>query len=139
MWAAEVLARQEQELARAAELARERVVVQRATGSGHIDETFSLARAFRLVYVRSHFAGAAGTNDLAIAIDAAAGSAYDAVLSVVNAVGTGADANFRVPSDELREPSAWTFQPGDAVWIRWTNPAVGSITWGLEVGLALAR
>lgn len=136
---ADVLDRQDQELARAAELEAERVITQFATGNGHIDQTFALARTFRLVFVRCHFAGAAGTNDLSIAIDSAAGSAYDAVLATLSAVGTGADANLRVSAEETRAPSAWTFQPGDAVWIRWTNPAAGSLTWGLEVGLALAR
>jgi hypothetical protein len=137
--AGEVLERQEAELARAAAVEVERVVAQFATGNGHIDQVFSLGTAFRLVYVRCHFAGAAGTNDLSLAIDSAAGSAYDALLATVKATGTGADANFRVPGDETHAPSDWTFGAGDAVWIRWTNPAVGSITWGLEVGLALAR
>jgi len=52
--------------------------------------------------------------------------------------GTGQDVNFRISADEISEPSPWTFQPGDAVRIQWTNPDNGNMSWGLEVGLALA-
>jgi hypothetical protein len=44
----------------------------------------------------------------------------------------------RLGGEEAFDPSAWTFQAGDKVWIKWTNPDSGNMTWGLEVGLALA-
>lgn len=46
--------------------------------------------------------------------------------------------NLRIPAEESVDPSPWTFQVGDTVRVRWTNPDSGNITWGLEVGLALA-
>lgn len=111
---------------------------QTATGTGNIDELFFLERRFRIVFVRCHFAGGSGTAPLAIAVDAIPGPAYDATLFTITQAGTGSDVHFRVTGEELAEPSAWTLQPGDKVKIAWTNPDAGNMTWGLEVGLALA-
>ncbi len=109
-----------------------------ATGTGHIDATFSLDVRFRLVFVRCHFTGATGLMPLALSLDSNRGSAHDAVLFTVTKAGVGRDVNLRIGSEESLDPSSWTFQPGDAVRVQWTNPSVGSVTWGLEVGLAMA-
>ncbi|HUU84629.1 MAG TPA: hypothetical protein VM243_14110 [Phycisphaerae bacterium] len=130
--------REETEFARAAQIEANRVIVKTATGTGDIDHAFSLQRCFRLVFVRCHFGGAMGTDTMHIDIDSVHGSAYDTRLTRILSAGMGTDVNYRVPSEELRLPSPWSFQPGDAIHIRWTNPNPGSMTWGLEVGLAPA-
>lgn len=56
------------------------VVTQSATGTGNIDETFGLDQRYRLVFVRCHFAGTAGTDALTIAVDSGTGTAYDTAL-----------------------------------------------------------
>lgn len=137
--AAELLDRQEQELLRSAVVQADRIVAQTATGNGNIAHTFSLARSFRLVYVRCHFAGGSGMADLHVAVDSAFGSAFDARLASVTGVGTTRDVFFKLASTETGEPSAWTFRAGDTVRIDWTNPAPGTMTWGLEIGLAATR
>ena len=114
------------------------VVPQRASGSADIDETFSLDCRFRLVFVRCHFAGGTGTSALTISVDSWEGSAYDSRLFRITQAGTNQDVNFRIGADEVTEPSPWTFQAGDTVRIQWTNPDSGNMSWGLEVGLALA-
>lgn len=129
---------QERELAATRGRAPLAVVSRTATGSGDIDETFALDRAFRLVFVRCHYTGTDGTGLLHLSVDSAHGPASDARLFTISLAGTGHDVHLRIGGDDNREPSAWTFQPGDAVRIQWTNPDSGNITWGLEVGLALA-
>ena len=114
------------------------IVPQRASGSADIDETFSLDCRFRLVFVRCHFAGGTGTSAVTISVDSGEGSAYDTRLFTITQAGTNQDVNFRIGTDEVTEPSPWTFQAGDSVTIRWTNPDSGNMSWGLEVGLALA-
>jgi hypothetical protein len=114
------------------------VVTQRSSGSGDVDETFSLDRRFRLVFIRCHFAGGTGGSALEVSVDSEAGSAYDTRLFTITQAGVGQDVNLRISADEAAEPSPWTFQAGDAVRIGWTNPDNGNMTWGLEVGLALA-
>lgn len=114
------------------------VVPQRASGSADIDETFSLDCRFRLVFVRCHFAGGTGTSAVTISVDSGEGSAYDSRLFTITQAGTNQDVNFRIGADEVTEPSPWTFQAGDSVRIQWTNPDSGNMSWGLEVGLALA-
>jgi len=59
-------------------------------------------------------------------------------LYTITKAGTNRDVNFRIPADESREPSPWTFQAGDFVRIQWTNPDSGNMTWGLEVGFSVA-
>jgi len=114
------------------------VTAKAATGSGNIDATLSLDRRFRLVFVRCHFAGGTGTAAFTISVDSTRGSAYDAKLFTITQAGVNKDVNLRIGGDDAVDPSAWTFQPGDKVWIKWTNPDSGNMTWGLEVGLALA-
>lgn len=106
------------------------------SGSGNIDSTFGMDVRFRLVYVRCHFSGTSGYAAMNISLDSQAGSSYDARLYTLQKAGIGYDVNFRVPANESEDPSPWTFQGQDRVRIQWTNP--GGITWGLEVGLALA-
>lgn len=114
------------------------VVTKAATGSANIDQVFSLERKYRLVFVRCHFAGSSGTAALTISVDSASGSAYDALLFTVTRAGTNKDVHLRIGEGDTGEPSAWTFQANDALRIQWTNPDSGNITWGVEVGLALA-
>ena len=128
--------------ARELESTRERqlraVVSQTASGTGDINETFGLDRKFRLVFLRCHFAGGAGTAPLHIAIDSAAGSNYDTRLFTITQAGTGKDAHLRIDSGVAPDPSPWTFQQNDALRVEWANPDSGTMTWGLEVGLSLA-
>lgn len=114
------------------------VHAQRATGTGHIAHTFKLDSKFRLVYVRCHFTGTATLAAMTISLDSGAGSAYDTVLNSIAQAGVARDVNLRIGAEELQEPSGWTFESTDEVAIAWTNPSPGSITWGLEVGMALA-
>ena len=114
------------------------VITKAATGSGNIDTTFSLDRRFRLVFVRCHFAGGTGTAAFGLSVDSTRGSAYDTKLFTITQAGVNKDVNLRIGADDAVDPSAWTFQPGDKAWIKWTNPDSGNMTWGLEVGLGLA-
>lgn len=114
------------------------VVTQTATGTGNINATFGLDQRYRLVFVRCHFGGTVGTAPLSIAVDSDSGAVHDTTLFTVSLAGTNKDVNLRLGGDEASEPAAWTFQSADRVRIQWTNPDSGNITWGLEVGLALA-
>ena len=114
------------------------VATKAATGTSHMDASFSIDVRYRLVFVRCHFAGAAGLLPLTISLDSVRGVAYDALLFTLSKAGVGKDTHFRIGSEEATDPSSWTFQPGDAVRVQWTNPNPGNITWGLEVGLAMA-
>ncbi len=130
--------REATELALAALAEAVRVISQAATGTGDIDQTFSLQRHSRLVFVRCHFAGGAGFSELRIDVDSMVGSAYDTGLFTVRVAGADHDVNFRLTNAETRLPSPWALQPGDAVRVQWSNPDPGNTTWGLEVGLAPA-
>ena len=114
------------------------VVVATATGSGNLGELFQLDEPFRLIFLRCHYTGTVGTNPLHLSVDSVAGSAYDTRLFTVSQAGIDRDVNLRIAADEMTEPSAWTFQAGDRLRVEWVNPDTGNITWGLEVGLALA-
>jgi len=129
---------QERELAATRGRAPLAVVSRTATGSADINEAVSLDRAFRLVFVRCHFSGTDGTAPLHLSVDSAHGSAFDARLFTLSQAGTGCDVHLRIGGDDNQEPAAWTFQPGDLVRVTWINPDAENITWGLEVGLALA-
>ncbi len=126
------------ELAEAARLEQVRVVAKTATGSGDIDEAFSLDLSHRLAFVRAHFVGGSGHAELQISVDSAQGSAHDTRLFTVKVAGAGADVNLRMTQEELRMPSPWALQAGDAFRVRWTNPDPGNTSWGLEVGLVPA-
>jgi len=127
-----------------AELAEERarlmlaVVAKTAEGSGDINQTFALDRKFRLVFIRCHFSGGSGMAAFGIFVDSAAGTEFDTRLFTITQAGTGKDVHLRIEHGVSGEPSAWTFQSGDAVRIQWTNPDNGNMSWGLEVGMALA-
>ncbi len=114
------------------------VVTKTGTGTGNIDQTFSLDQQFRLVFLRCHFSGNSGTSAMTLALASASGSAYDTRLFTITRAGTNRDVNFRIPAPESEEPSPWSFRASDGVRIQWTNPDSGNITWGLEVGLSLA-
>ena len=119
---------------------RQRLAVTRKTvsGSGDMDELFSLDLRFRLVYLRCHFVGGSGTAPLSLSLDSDAGSAFDTHLFTVTHAGTGKDVNLRIAEGDTQEPSAWTLHTPDQLRVQWTNPDSGNMTWGLEVGLALA-
>lgn len=131
-----------QEQNRELEAVRERqmlaVVSQTSTGNGDINATFGLDRNYRLLYIRCHFVGTPGTAFLTLSVDSASGPAFDARLFRITRAGTNRDVHFRLTAEESREPSPWAFQSGDRVRIEWTNPDSGNITWGLEVGFAIA-
>lgn len=114
------------------------VAAKADTGSGNLDVVASLDVRFRLVYVRCHFSGAAGLAPMTISLDSGRGGEYDSNLFTISKAGVGRDVNFRIGHEENADPSAWTIQPGDAVRVQWTNPSPGNISWGLEVGLAMA-
>jgi len=114
------------------------VSTRAATGTGNINHTFFLDQRFRLTFVRCHFSGGMGTAALSVSIDSSRGSAYDAKLFTITQAGTNKDVNLRIGGTDAEDPCAWTLQVGDKVWIQWTNPDSGNMTWGLEVGLALA-
>ena len=136
--AGEVLAAQDQEVAAGRARRPLLIACRTASGSGDIDHTFQLDRTFRLVFVRCHFVGTSGRNAFMVGIEAGLGAAYDCDLFTINRAGAGRDVNFRLTAEEAAEPSAWTFQSGDAVHVRWLNPDSGNIIWGLEVGMAPA-
>lgn len=121
----------------------------RFTGTGHIaaasvvassaDFASNASGACRLVYVRGHFTGGAGSAALVVSLDHHTGAAYDAVLWTSAPVGTGgspADLNLRVTEAEAAGPSPWTIQDGDKFAFAWTNP--GGQTWSLAIGIARA-
>jgi len=109
-----------------------------ASGSADMNALFALDRRFRLVFVRVHFVGGAGTAPLHVEVQSAGGSAFDARLFTIHRAGVGRDVHLRVPAQESLEPSPWTFQPGDQLLLTWTNPDAGTMTWGASVGLAIA-
>ena len=129
---------QESELAEVRQRQMLVVSTKTATGSGDIDHTFSLDGKFRLIFVRCHFTGSSGTAAFVISVDSEAGSAYDTRLFMISQAGKDKDVHLRIGEGDTQEPAAWTFQADDAVRIRWTSPDSGNITWGLEVGLAIA-
>lgn len=122
-----------------ARAARERaaVYVRHASGTGHMAEKLGLETDYRLVFVRCHFAGSAGTAPLVISVSSRLGADHDVVVRSLTA-GMGADVfegSFAARHDD---PSPWAFAPGDELVFSWTNPVPGGIKWGLEVGLALS-
>ena len=130
----------QQEAEVTADLTRQRQAVwtRHATGKQDLDAEFGLNRKYRLVFVRCHFAGNLGVAPLTLTQNAEAGAEYDTRLYSITQAGTGNDVNLRLEADETTEPSPWTFAAGDRIRIQWTNPDSGNITWGVEVGLALA-
>jgi len=136
--AQEAFGLQDSELDRVRERQLRTVVRKTATGSANLDVLFSLDRRFRLIFVRCHFAGASGTAPFRLAVDSGAGSAYDTRLFTITSAGVDKDVHLRIGDGDTQEPAPWTFQPDDQLRIQWINPDSGNITWGLEVGLAMA-
>ena len=117
---------------------RNRVVAKYATGSASISSLVNLDVPFRLVFVRCHFGGGSGTAAMTLDVNSFRGLMYGTHLKTITAVGTGADASFTPGGADIFDPSAWSFQSGDQLRIKWTNPDSGNMTWGLEVGLAIS-
>lgn len=132
------LASQEALLARQRDRARDRVTTKYATGSTNINSLLDLDVAFRLVFVRCHFTGGTGTADMTLDLSSAQGNPYNAHLQSITAVGTGTDVFYTPGGTDIDDPSSWSFQSGDQLRIKWTNPDSGNMTWGLEVGLAIS-
>ncbi len=133
-----VLAEQSNEISQTQTRQRTAVTVQSSTGTENINAIFKLDIRFRLAFVRCHFIGTSATAPMTIALDALAGVSYDATLFTITRAGVARDINLRIPAEESTDPSPWTFQAGDAGRIQWTNPDPTNITWGLQVGLAIA-
>lgn len=125
-------------LARQLDRSRDRVTTKYATGSANINSLVNLDVPFRLVLVRCHFAGGTGTADLILELNSAQGNQHDAHLKSITAVGTGTDVFYTPGGTDIADPSPWSFQSGDQLRIKWVNPDSGSMTWGLEVGLAIS-
>jgi len=89
-------------------------------------------KPFVVRFVRAHFTEGTGTADLVLNIDSARGRFHDTALWTVEDVGTGTDAHFRCPTDQL---SHFVFQEDDVLVLTWANPDSGNINWGVEVGL----
>lgn len=115
-----------------------KVYSQFASDNGNIAHEFALDRAYRLIFVRCHFAGGSGTSSFVIGVRSRLGSDFDTVLSTIAGRGVNADLHVQVDRDFNTEPSPWTMQMEDAIRCEWTNPAPGTMKWGLEVGLAMA-
>jgi hypothetical protein len=71
-------------------------------------------------------------------LDSGVAAAHDTRLFTIMQAGTGSDIHLRIGGSDADEPGAWTFQGDDVLRIEWTNPDSGTMTWGLEIGLALA-
>lgn len=126
------------QLARSEEEFLRHVQVKSDGGNGNIAHDFALDRAFRLVFVRCHFSGGAGTASFVIRVRSRLSADWDTVFETLTGRGTGADVILAIGRDETSEPSPWTFQAGDTIRCEWTNPAPGTMKWGLEVGMAVA-
>lgn len=109
-----------------------------ATGTGNMAFLLSTASSFRLVYVRVHFSGGEDGDvaDLVISLKSAAGDEYNVVLFTYRARGMDRDVNLALQSNETANPSPWNFKSGDQLLFTWVNPNPGTLTWGIEVGVA---
>jgi len=103
-------------------------------GKGPMDVTLrpELDAAFKLVFVRCHFREAAGTADLVLSLDSAAGEEFDARLYSYAGRGLDADVHLIISAAERADPSPWSFAAGDGLRFRWPGPA--GAAWGLELG-----
>lgn len=120
------------------------IIFQRAAKSADMNEVIAPATGgpFALVFLRAHFSDNASaatvkTADLAVYMHGSPhnvdlGGPWNAKLYVISGVGLGADANFRVPANEMAH---WVIDDGFALRVTWTNPDPGKILWGLEAGL----
>lgn len=132
------LALQDAFLDRQRDRARDRVITKYAFGSTNINNALNLDVPFRLVFVRCHFMGGTGTADLTLDLNSAQGNPYDAQLTSIAAVGTGTDVFYTPGGAAIADPSSWSFQSGDQLRVKWTNPDSGNMNWGLEIGMAIS-
>jgi hypothetical protein len=108
-----------------------------ASGTSHISEKVNLSVDFRLVFIRCHFSGPAGTASFVVRIGSRLGEDFGCTLLTVTA-GVGADVLAVDFAGRHDDPSPFAFAAGDELLIEWTNPSPGDMRWGLEVGLALS-
>ncbi len=132
-----MLAAQDADLAAKGHRELAAVYARSADGNGHISEKVSLAVDFRLVFIRCHFSGPAGTASLVVRLGSRLGEEYGCVVASYTA-GSGADLFATDFATRHDDPSPYSFAAGDELFIEWTNPSPGDIQWGLEVGLALS-
>lgn len=112
------------------------------TGTVNLSERIVIPSPSKLVYLRCRFSVPHGMSapalpvfsNLTIDLDSLAGDEYDVLLYTVNQRGYGRDCNLILASDELQDPSPWTFNVNDALIVSWSN--LDEIRWGLEVGIA---
>ena len=117
---------------------RRTVHEQAESGSDNCDALFALPQSFRLVFVRCHFLGEAGTAPMHITLASRHGPQFDTRLFAITKAGTDHDVHVRFDNAATNEPSAWSFAAGDAIRITWNAPDDIHATWGLQVGLAPA-
>ncbi|KKK52528.1 hypothetical protein LCGC14_3103990, partial [marine sediment metagenome] len=90
---------------------------------------------FVLVFLRLHFSAGTGSADVEVKLDSVKDTYHDTSLWTLASRGTGADANMRIPAEELMH---WVFEPCDELVLEWTNPHSGTMRWGAEMGLVNA-
>ena len=81
--------------------------------------------SFKARKIIAHF-GAATSNPITIALDAAAGAAYDTVLRTIT-MGANTDAVYYFPEGSM-------FEPGDVITVAWTND-IGVIQWSVQISV----
>jgi hypothetical protein len=96
-----------------------------ASGSAALAETVVLNTPFDFIGFELHCSGAGTTDDLAVTVDAAAGSAWDTVLYDESMNGrTNVFRNWPLNETPM-------LVRGDELDFAWDNS--GSLTWGLKV------
>lgn len=129
----------------------------RIIGTKEIDVQFGppQANAFRLTYIRAHFAdyvppkGGAASGavlaDFQVWLESAAGDEHNVHLFTYRNRGvsndpeeTPADINMILGDNETARPSGWTFQAGDKLRLKWSNDEDEYVKWGIEVGYVVS-
>lgn len=88
------------------------------------------------VFIRGGFSGGTGSDTLTLKVDHRSTLIrLDHTLCTVASVGTSSASilNIRWDMDEYPQ---WVLFYGDILVLEWTNPDSGTMTWGVEVGLA---
>lgn len=133
------------------------LTAQRQIGTGEMDILVNppQANAFRLVYLRIHFADYAPSSggeasgavlaDLQIWLKSAAGDEHNVHLFTYRARGVAsdpegapADVNLILGAEETARPSGWTFQPGDKLRLKWSDDEDQYVKWGIETGYVVS-
>jgi len=114
------------------------------TGDRNMDVTVRPPEGlpYRLVYARCHFSGGTGVAEIKASAVSHQGSEwnhelYKDVSAGCSASGVSDDCNMRFEQQETAWPSPWSFCGRDSLKFSWTNPNAGTMTWGLEVGVAI--